>query len=130
MAIKISNTTVIDDSRNGSMATMTTTGFVNDSASAISAAGTTQGTATAITTNIVDVTTVAAGTGVILPDPVTGRRIVIRNSGVNDLKIYPGVGDQINSLGTNVAFTEGTLTTLEFVGFNTNQWYTLNSTFA
>ena len=96
----------------------------------INAAGTTQATATLITSDLVLVGTVAASSGVVLPLSSIGRRIVIRNSGVNDLRIYPNTGAQINTLGTNVAFIIGTATTLEFIGFSSTQWYTTNSTFA
>ena len=97
---------------------------------AVSAAGSTQGTATAITTDLANVTTVAASTGVILPTASAGRKIIIRNSGANTLRIYPASGAQINSLGTNAFFSLETSTTLEFIGFSATQWYTLNATFA
>jgi hypothetical protein len=106
------------------------TGTTTSSVSTISAAGTTQSTATLITTDLVIVSTVNANTGVRLPASSAGKRIVIRNSGTNDLRVYPATGAQINSLGSNVAFIEGSDTTLEFIGFNTTQWYTINATFA
>jgi hypothetical protein len=96
----------------------------------ISAAGTTQATATLITSDLVLVGTVAVNSGVRFPTDFVGRRIVIRNSGINDLRVYPSTGAQINELGTNVAFILGTATTLEFVGFSSTQWYTTNATFA
>jgi hypothetical protein len=96
----------------------------------VSGAGTTQGTATLVSSSLILVTTAAANSGVRLPTDVAGRRIVIRNSGVNDLRIYPNTGAQINTLGTNVAFIIGTATTLEFIGFSSTQWYTTNATFA
>ena len=95
-----------------------------------SGAGTTQGTALALTRPINDVTTVAASTGVILPAATAGMRIVIRNGGANSLNVYPASGGQINTLGTNVPFPHTTSTVLEFIAFSTTQWYTLNSTYA
>ena len=106
------------------------TGTTTSSVSTISAAGSTQGTATAITTDLVVVSTVASGTGVVLPTASAGRRIVIRNNGANTLNVYPGSGAAINALGANVAFTLETSTTLEFIGFSATQWYTVNATFA
>lgn len=93
-------------------------------------AGSTQGTALAITRPITDVTTVAGSTGVLLPTPTIGMRILIRNSGANTLNVYPNSGAQINALGTNTAFSLGTGTLLEFVSFSSTQWYTMNATFA
>jgi hypothetical protein len=95
-----------------------------------SGAGTTQGTALALTRPINDVTTVAASTGVILPAATAGMRIIIRNGGGNSLNVYPASGGQINTLGINVPFPHTVLTVLEFVAFSTTQWYTLNSTYA
>jgi hypothetical protein len=106
-------------------------GFVAyGTSSALTAAGSTQGTALIITRPINDVTTTAAGTGVRFPVATAGMRIIVRNSGVNSLSIYPAVGGQINSLGTNGAFTLVSGTTLEFIAFSATQWYTLSSTYA
>ena len=97
---------------------------------ALTALGNSQGTALALTRPINDVTTVAATTGVILPVATAGMRIIVRNGGANALNIYPASGGQINTLGTNVAFSHTVSTVLEFVAFSTTQWYTLNSTYA
>lgn len=98
---------------------------------AATAAGTTQATATLLTTPITNVTSVAASSGVRLPDntPI-GMRIVVRNSGASNLNVYPQVGGQINALGTNAAFVAEVSTNLEFIAVSTTQWYTLNATFA
>jgi hypothetical protein len=74
---------------------------VMSAAVGITAAGTTQGTATALTATINIVTTVSSGTGVILP---SGIRTVIMHRGANPLLIYPPSGGQLEALGTNVAF--------------------------
>jgi len=75
-------------------------------ATGLTATGTTQGTALALTTETSDVTTVAANTGVILPAYVqTGARFVVRNRGANTLKVYPPTGVAINALGANVAYS-------------------------
>jgi hypothetical protein len=97
---------------------------------ALTAAGSTQGTALELTRPINDVTTVAASTGIRLPVATPGIRIVIRNGGANTLNVYPATGAQINSLGTNVAFGHTITTVLEFVAFTATQWYTLNTTYA
>ena len=96
----------------------------------LTATGATQGTALALFRSLNNVTTVAASTGVVFPTATAGMRIVIRNAGANALNIYPAVGGQINSLGTNIAFSLPVGTVLEFVAFSTTQWYTMNTTYA
>jgi hypothetical protein len=99
-------------------------------AGALTAAGATQGTALALTSDINNVTTVAAGTGVILPFWQTGHRIIVRNGGANNLAVYPNSSAQINSLGANVAFSLPAGTAIEFVNFTSTQWNTLATTYA
>ena len=66
---------------------------------AISAAGTSQATATALTAQINIVTTVSAGQGVVLAD----RDATVMNRGTVDLLVYPPTGAQIEAYGTNAA---------------------------
>ena len=111
----------------GATSTTTLNGLVIDSISAaVSAAGTTQGTATGLVSNINNVTVVATGaTGVRLPTAVAGMRILVRNSDSADtLSIYPATGGTINALGTNTAFTIIAGATIELVATTTTQWYT------
>ncbi len=80
---------------------------------AIVAAGTTQGTAYALTYTYSEVATVGSGSGVILPGIPTGfsggpealAYTVFNNQGTNALKVYPPSGKQIDSLGNNVAYS-------------------------
>ena len=70
----------------------------------ISAAGTTQGTAQAITTANAIVTTVGAGTGVILPvTPAVSAndRIHVANNGANALACYPPSGGKFGTASVN-----------------------------
>ena len=97
---------------------------------AVTAAGSTQATATLLTRPINNITTVAASTGVIFPAAVPGMRIIVRNGGANILRIYPASGAQINTLGTNTGLQLETSATIEFVAVSGTQWYTLNATFA
>jgi sugar lactone lactonase YvrE len=111
----------------GATSTTTLNGLVIDSISAaVSAAGTTQGTATALVSNINNVTVVtAAAAGVRLPTAVAGMRILIRNSDSLDmLSIYPATGGTINALSANAAFTIIAGATIELVATTTTQWYT------
>ena len=82
-----------------------------DTATAISAAGTSQGTATELTTADSEVTTVSAGTGCILSSQLAaGDTQTVFNAGANPLKVYPPTGFQINALTTNAAMTLSTNT--------------------
>lgn len=72
-------------------------------AASVSAAGSTQGTATVLTAQTTVVTTVAASTGVELSASATGVRQVVFNRGANILSVYPPSGAAIEGLGANVA---------------------------
>ena len=96
----------------------------------ITAAGSTQGTATALTTSINNVTTTAASTGVLLPTAIAGYRIVIRNGGASALNVYPNTSATINAGSVNVAYSLVAGGCIEFVAMNTTKWYTLNSTYS
>lgn len=69
---------------------------------AVSAAGTTQGTATELTSEDNEVSTVASGAGVVLNRLLTaGEQQTVFNSGANALKVYPPSGMSINALTVN-----------------------------
>ena len=72
-------------------------------ATGLTAAGSTQATALALTAAINEVTTVASGTGVALPLAAAGIEVSVVNAGANALAIYPASGGQIDALGTNAA---------------------------
>lgn len=84
-------------------------------ADSISAAGTTQATATALTAALNNVTTVASGTGVNLPASSAGLQITVQNNGANPLTVYPaqGASDTINgqAAATGVQILPGTVAT-------------------
>jgi hypothetical protein len=67
----------------------------------IAAAGSSQATATALTSQISIVTSVAAGTGVVLPTPVVGEVLYVSNQGGNNLLVYPPAGVAIDAHATN-----------------------------
>jgi hypothetical protein len=111
----------------GATSTTTLNGLVvNSISAAVSAAGTTQGTATGLVSNINNVTVVtAAAAGVRLPTAVAGMRILIRNSDSLDmLSIYPATGGTINALSANAAFTIIAGATIELMATTATQWYT------
>ena len=77
----------------------------------VSAAGTTQGTATELTAADSEITTVAAGSGVILNSNLSaGDQQTVFNAGANAVKVYPPSGFKINALATNAAMTLATNT--------------------
>ena len=96
--------------------------------SAVTAAGSTQATATVLARQINYVT--AGSGGVRLPVPVGGERVLIRNSLGSSIIVYPGSGAQINDSGTNVGVGHSSASMLEYVAVSSTQWYTLNSTYA
>lgn len=68
----------------------------------LSAAGTTQGTATELTAADNEVTTVADGAGVVTSQFLaSGDTQSVFNAGANALKVYPTSGMKINSLPAN-----------------------------
>jgi hypothetical protein len=69
----------------------------------VSAAGTIQGDATALTKTYNIVTTATADQGVVLPDATTGKVATILNNTAVNIKVYPASGEQIDALGTNTA---------------------------
>ena len=103
--------------------------FVPSVTTNISAAGTVQSNATAITSQINVVSTVASGSGVVFPTPTAGIRITIINTSANALAVYPAVNGQINNLGANVAYSLAAGDRLDFQSVTTTQWYTLNATY-
>jgi hypothetical protein len=106
-------------------------GYVIRSVNAgVSAAGSNQGTATAINREMNVVSTVAAGAGVILPVAVPGMVISITNTSANSLLVYPHVGGDINGATTNAAFTHTAGATLQYMAPTTSDWYTVGATYA
>src|SRR4051812_41623063 len=107
--------------------TMIDVGMIVYSGAAISAAGTTQGTATAITTDTVQVSGAAGQTGVILPaSPGYARIFVDFTGGIATLSIYPPTGGKINALAVNAAASLATGAQIELrsVDAGNLQWYT------
>lgn len=76
----------------------------NKVSTGLTATGTTQGTALALTSTVNEVTTTASGAGVILPNKI-GALITVINSGANALLVYPPSGAAINALSINAGFS-------------------------
>ena len=104
--------------------------FVRSVSASVSAAGTVQGNATALTTEFNRVSTVTSGSGVVLPTATAGMAIVIVNTSANTLLVYPATGAAINSLSTNVGYSHQTLATLQYIAISSTQWYTVGASYA
>jgi hypothetical protein len=91
--------------------------------SGLTAAGTTQGTALAITNQTNEFTTVAAGSGGILPSPEQGEFIFVANAGANALNVYPATGHTINALAANTAFSLAAGKNCIFWAATSSKWY-------
>lgn len=94
-----------------------------DVATGVSAAGSSQVTATELTSASNTVSTVADGSGVILASQGSaGDSQVVFNGGANPLRIYPPSSAKINSLPTNGAMILATNTGCVFHCMSTTQW--------
>ena len=89
----------------------------------ITAAGTTQSTATVLNMQNNVVTTVAAGTGVLVQASPFNIIITILNRGANSLLIYPAVGAQFEDYAVNEAVSLAAGATLHVVMISETQGY-------
>lgn len=83
-----------------------------------SGAGTTAGTATSLTSNFTNVTTVGANSGVIIAR--ASEINVVINNGANALKVYPPTGHSINGTAANTAFSVTNAKQAIFIPSGTN----------
>jgi hypothetical protein len=97
-------------------------------ATGLSATGTTSGDALALTADYNVVSTVAAGTGVILATASAGRSTVVVNRGANTLKVYPAAGAALDGLAANAPLSLPAGAQVEARASSALQWYsTLDS---
>ena len=89
----------------------------------ISAAGTTQATATLLSAPINEITTAAAGSGVVLSPVAFGYTVGIYNSGANPVKVYPPTGQQFNGLAANTGISLPANTYATFSYVYINRWF-------
>lgn len=88
----------------------------------VTAAGTSQTDAKAVTASTIVVTTAAASSGIKLPACEIGDSMNILNLGANNVKVYPDVGAQINALGTNTGFLLAPNTACQVRRFSSTRW--------
>ena len=89
----------------------------------ITAAGTTQATATLLTSAINNITVAAAGSGVVLPFVPPGYTVGVYNSGANAVKVYPSLASQLNGLGNNNGAPLAPNTYALYTYVTTGQWF-------
>jgi hypothetical protein len=93
----------------------------------VTAAGTNQGTAQALTSQVNIVRTVAAGSGVILSSSAANFMMWVKNQDSADtLKLYPNSGAAINDLAANASIDIFPGQTLVLVAESATQWWTVN----
>jgi hypothetical protein len=103
----------------------TLTGNLKQSISAsVTAAGTTQADATALTNDRSIVTTVSSGQGVKLPSAAAALAFTVVNTTSTSLKVYPDTGDAVNGQSVNTPITMSAYTTSTFIAKDTTNWYT------
>lgn len=88
----------------------------------VSAAGTTQGTGTALTASINYITTAAASSGVVLPSAEVGDSVLVYNAGANTVKVYPDSSSQINALSANASINLPINTGIQFWRVTSTVW--------
>lgn len=86
-------------------------------------AGGGQGSATALTTEVNVVATVAsANDSVKLPTAAAGLQILVFNAGANAVDVYPATGGAIDALGTNNPYSVAATASRLFVGVSSTAW--------
>ena len=94
-----------------------------DVVSGVTAAGTTEADATAVSSVIVQVSTTAASTGIRLPAAERGAMVFVRNDGANTLTVYPATGGSINGAASDsLAAAKGLL----LFGLSSTAWVVLD----
>ena len=99
--------------------------LISSTSAAVSATGTVQGDATALTTAYNIVTSATEDQGVKLSSAVTGKQVTIVNATNAAIKLYPATGEVINSLSANAAKTVPAGATINLVCVSGTAWITL-----
>lgn len=102
--------------------------FIAQIATAISAAGTTQGGATLVQADANLVSTAAASSGVILYNGVIGDSCVVFNDNTgNTFLVYPPTSGKINNAATNAGVSLANNTSMLFMKVTATRWIGLLS---
>jgi hypothetical protein len=110
------------------LAPLAAVNICGDVADTLTAAGTSNTDALALSAAINRVTTTALNTGVRLMLPETGSQVMVINSGANALLVYPGTGASINALtATTGGFSVAAGGRALFVGTSSTNWFAVLS---
>ena len=102
----------------------------HSSSDSVTAGGSSQGDAVTLANEINRITSGSASNGVKLPTAQSGLLVFVINTVSNSINVYPNTSDEINSLGTNIAFTHPQGATLQYICTNATNWYTVGATYA
>lgn len=117
------NTDKYEASDDISVGAITYTGnFVAGMNASVSAAGTTQGDATALTKTYNLVQTATANQGVKLPDAASGLRVTVYNSTGADIKVYPAASESIDGAALNAPVVLRPANVFEAIAINATSW--------
>ena len=106
-----------------SFADLTLTGSLTNSiAGLVTAAGSTQGDATALTKTVNMITTATAGQGVKLPTAAAGLSIKIINTTAVTIVVYPNTSDVIDNGTVNVGVNLSPYSSVELIAQDTVDW--------
>ena len=116
-----------ESGNDASFGALTLTGNQTNSNESVSAAGTTQGTATGLTKTVNFVTSVTSSSaeGVALPGAAAGLFITVVNTTATNLKVYPATGDAINDLSSNTAFIIPGESSMQFYAKDSTTWLSM-----
>jgi hypothetical protein len=117
----------------GTVTDLTTTGNIVQTLAAktakvayqtVTAAGATQGDATAITGSkaIITIALTASTKGVRLPTAVTGLEVVIANAATFGCKVYPAVNGKLGASATNAAIVLAINKCNKYLAVNSTRW--------
>jgi len=107
-----------------SFADLALTGTLTKSvAGTVTAAGTTQGDATALTKTLNMITTATANQGVKLPTAAAGLTVKVINTTAVTIKVYPNTSDVIDGGTVNAGVNLSPYSSVEFVAQDTQDWY-------
>jgi len=97
-------------------------------ATGLTAAGTTQGTALLVSADVNFISTVGAGSGVIIYNGMIGDTVYIFNdAGANALTVYPPTSAKINNLATNGGFLLAPNTAVQVSKVTATRWFAILS---
>ena len=107
---------------------LTLTGaFIPSVTASVTAAGTTQGGATALAKTVNIVTTATANQGVVLPTAAAGISVTIVNTTAVNIKVYPNTSDVIDEGTVNVAVNLAPYSSVQLVAQDTQDWYRITN---